>query len=137
MSLFLFVLLYVLIIEYIKNSFWVKCLFFMERTDFIKTKDDIICNIMTLYSYLKGELGNEYKNWAIDKMVRGKNFVVEVIDSKICFAPSRFVGYIDNSKDKHDENHGDGTQTDEKIKIYYNKIQDERLDLLLQNELLK
>ena len=91
----------------------------MERTDFIKTKDDIICNIMTLYSYLKGELGNEYKNWAIDKMVRGKNFVVEVIDSKICFAPSRFVGYIDNSKDKHDENHGDGTQTDEKIKIYY------------------
>ena len=92
----------------------------MERTDFIKTKDDIICNIMTLYSYLKGELGNEYKNWAIDKMVRGKNFVVEVIDLKICFAPSRFVGYIDNSKDKHDENHGDGTQTDEKIKIYYN-----------------
>ena len=47
----------------------------MERTDFIKTKDDIICNIMTLYSYLKGELGDEYKNWAIDKMVRGKNFV--------------------------------------------------------------
>ena len=110
---------------------------FMERSDFIKTKDDIIRNIMTLYSYLKGELGDEYKNWAIDKMVRGKNFVVEVIDSKICFAPSRFVGYIDNSKDKHDENHGDGTQTDEKIKIYYNKIQDERLDLLLQNELLK
>lgn len=34
---------------------------------------------MTLYSYLKGELGNEYKNWAIDKMVRGKNFVVEVV----------------------------------------------------------
>ena len=61
LSLFLFVLLYVLIIEYIKNSFWVKCLFFMERTDFIKTKDDIICNIMTLYSYLKGELGNEYR----------------------------------------------------------------------------
>lgn len=110
---------------------------FMERSDFIKTKDDIIRNIMTLYSYFKGELGDEYKNWAIDKMVRGKNFVVEVIDSKICFAPSRFVGYIDNSKDKHDENHGDGTQTDEKIKIYYNKIQDERLDLLLQNELLK
>ena len=55
----------------------------MERTDFIKTKDDIICNIMTLYSYLKGEVGDEYKNWAIDKMVRGKNFVVEVIDSKI------------------------------------------------------
>lgn len=55
----------------------------------------------------------------------------------ICFAPSRFVGYLNNSKEKHEENHGDGTQTDEKIKAYYQKVQDERLDLLFQNELSK
>jgi len=109
----------------------------MDRYDFIETKDDIVRNIMTLYSYLKGELGDEYKNWAVGKMIRGKNFVVEVIDSKVCFAPSRFVGYLDNSKDKHEENRGDGTQTDEKIKSYYQKIQDERLDFLFQNELSK
>ena len=48
----------------------------MDRFDFVKTKDDIIRNIMTLYSYLKGELGDEYKNWAIDKMIRRKNCVV-------------------------------------------------------------
>ncbi len=109
----------------------------MERSDFIKTKDEIIHNIMTLYSYLRGELGDEYKNWAEDKMSSSNNFIVEVINSKIYFAPNSFVGYIDNSKDKHDENHGDDIQTDEEIKNYYKEIQDKRLDLLLQNELLK
>lgn len=69
----------------------------MDRIDFIETRDDIIRNIKTLYSYLDGEYGDEYKTWAVDKMVQGKNFVVEIIDSKVCFAPSRFVGYLDNS----------------------------------------
>ena len=110
---------------------------FMERHDFIETREDIILNIKTLCSYLKGEEGDEYKTWAVEKMTRGKNFVVEIIDSKICFAPSRFVGYVNNTKDKHEENHGDGTQTDEKIKAYYQKIQDKRLDVLFQNELSK
>lgn len=109
----------------------------MDRHDFIETKDDIIRNITTLYSYLIGELGNEYKYWAIEKMVQGKNFVVEVIDSKVYFAPSRFVGYLNNTKEKHEANHGDGRQTNERIKAYYQKIQDERLDLLFQNELSK
>lgn len=109
----------------------------MDRIDFIETRDDIIRNIKTLYSYLDGEYGDEYKTWAVDKMVQGKNFVVEIIDSKVCFAPSRFVGYLDNSKDKHEKNHGDGRQTDEKIRSYYQKIQDERLDYLFQNELSK
>lgn len=105
----------------------------MDRSDFIETREDIILNIKTLYSYLKGEQGDEYKTWAVDKMTRGKNFVVEIIDSKLCFAPSRFVGYLNNTIDKHNENHGDGTQTDEKIKAYYQKIQDKRLDVLFQN----
>ena len=109
----------------------------MDRYDFIETQEDIVFNIRTLYSYLQGEQGDEYKSWAIEKMIRGKNYVVEIIDSMICFAPSRFVGYLNNSKEKHEENHGDGTQTDEKIKAYYQKVQDERLDLLFQNELSK
>ena len=55
----------------------------------------------------------------------------------IFFAPSRFVGYINNTKDKHEENHGNGTDTDNVLKEYYNKIQDGRLDAVLQCELLK
>jgi len=109
----------------------------MDRYDFIETREDIILNIKTLYSYLNGEKGNEYKTWAVERMTKGRNFIVEIIDSKVCFAPSRFVGYLNNTKDKHKENHGDGKQTDNKIKAYYQIIQDNRLDMLFQKELSK
>ena len=109
----------------------------MERTDYIEKREDIISNIETLYSYLHGESGEDYKQWAVDKLKRGKNMVVEVIDGHICFAPSRFVGYINNTREKHDENHGDGTDTDNRIKQYYQKVADERLDALMQAELSK
>ena len=51
----------------------------MDRFDFIETREDIIQNIKTLSSYLKGEKGIDYKVWATEKMMRGKNFVVEII----------------------------------------------------------
>lgn len=109
----------------------------MKRTDYVETHEDIITNIETLYSYLHGECGNEYKSWAIDKLKRGKNMVVEVIDGHICFAPSRFVGYLNNTKGKHEEHHGDGTDTDNVLKTNYKKVIDSRLDIILQKELAK
>lgn len=107
----------------------------MDRYDFIENRNDIITNIKTLYSYLNGEQGEEYKEWAIERMARGKNFIVEIINAKICFAPSRFVGYLNNTKEKHEEKHGDGRLTDEKISEYYQMIQDDRLDALFHSEL--
>ena len=104
----------------------------MERNDIIKTRDDVIANVQTLYSYLSGVEGEGSKAWAIDKMKRGKNFVVEIIDDRICFAPSRFVGYVNNTIDKHEENHGDGTQTDNLMLQFYTKVTDERLDQVFQ-----
>lgn len=74
----------------------------MERTDYIENREDIIKNIQTLYSYLEGKYGDEYKEWAKDIMTRGRNYVVEVIENHIYFSPSRFVGYRDNSKDKYE-----------------------------------
>lgn len=109
----------------------------MERTDYIEKREDIISNIETLYSYLHGESGEDYKKWAVDKLKRGKNMVVEVINGHICFAPSRFVGYLNNTREKHDDNHGNGTDTDKVLKTYYNKVQDGRLDFILQKELAK
>lgn len=109
----------------------------MKRTDYIETREDIISNIETLYSYLHGDSGKESMLWVVDRLKRGKNMVVEVINNHIFFAPSRFVGYINNTKDKHEENHGNGTDTDNVLKEYYNKIQDGRLDAVLQCELLK
>ena len=109
----------------------------MERTDYIKKREDIISNIETLYSYLHGESGEDYKQWAIDRLKLGKNMIVEVIDGHICFAPSRFAGYLNNTREKHDDNHGDGTDTDNIIKQYYQKVADERLDTIMQTELSK
>lgn len=73
-----------------------------KRTDYIEKREDIISNIKTLYLYLHGESGEDYKQWAIDKLKRDKDMVVEVIDGQICFAPSGFVGYLNNTREKHD-----------------------------------
>lgn len=104
----------------------------MDRNDFIETREDIVQNIKTLYSYLDGKVDSEHKDWAIQRMSRGSNYVIEVVDSQIYFAPSRFVGYVDNTMEKHVANHGNGTETDNKIKIFYQKVQDVKLDTLLQ-----
>lgn len=71
----------------------------MERTDYIETREDIISNIKTLYSYLHGDSGEDYKSWAIEKLRLGKNMVIEIIDGHVCFGPSRFVGYLSNTKE--------------------------------------
>ena len=108
-----------------------------EREDFIESREEIIENIKTLYSYLEGVKGDTYKNWAVDIMKYGKNFVVEAIDSKICFCPSRFVGYKNNTKIKHDRSIKSGTKTDSHLSPFYNKVTDERLDDLLHDLLEK
>lgn len=104
----------------------------MDRNDFIETREDIVQNIKTLYSYLDGKVDSEHKDWAIQRMSQGRNYVIEVVDSQIYFAPSRFVGYVDNTMEKHEANPGNGTETDNKIKIFYQKVQDVKLDTLLQ-----
>lgn len=109
----------------------------MERTDYIETREEIIYNIKTLYSYLHGDSGEDYKSWAIEKLRLGRNMVIEIIDGHVCFGPSRFVGYQGNTKDKHDDFPGNGTDTDNKIKRFYQKVADERLDTLMQSELSK
>lgn len=109
----------------------------MERTDYIETREDIIYNIKTLYSYLHGDSGEDYKSWAIEKLRLGRNMVIEIIDGHVCFGPSRFVGYLSNTKEKHDINHGDGKDTDKRIKQFYQKVADDRLDTLMHSELSK
>lgn len=104
----------------------------MDRNDFIETRENIVQNIKTLYSYLDGKVDSEHKDWAIQRMSQGKNYVIEVVDSQIYFAPSRFVGYVDNTMEKHEANPGNGTETDKKIKNFYQKVQDVKLDALLQ-----
>ena len=46
----------------------------MKRTDYIETREDIISNIETLYSYLHGDSGKESMLWAVDRLKRGKKY---------------------------------------------------------------
>ena len=107
----------------------------MDRYDFITSKEDVVENIKTLYGYLGNPDDAETYKWAMGILKNGRIYVVEVIDSKLYFAPSRFVGYKKNTADKHRENHGDGNQTNDKLVEYYQKVQDERLDAAFQSVL--
>ena len=107
----------------------------MDRYDFITSKEDVVENIKTLYGYLGNPDDAETYKWATGILKNGRIYVVEVIDSKLYFAPSRFVGYKKNTADKHIENHGDGNQTNDKLVEYYQKVQDERLDAAFQSVL--
>ena len=107
----------------------------MDRYDFITSKEDVVENIKTLYGYLGNPDDAETYKWATGILKNGRIYVVEVIDSKLYFAPSRFVGYKKNTADKHRENQGDGNQTNDKLVEYYQKVQDERLDAAFQSVL--
>lgn len=107
----------------------------MERTDFIENRIDVVKNIYTLYSYAKSPIEDD-REWALQRFQRGKWYVVEPFGNTLLFAPSRFVGYKNNTREKHTSNHGDGTQTNNKfreLKLYkeiedvYLSVQFERL----------
>ena len=107
----------------------------MDRTDFIKTRDDVIHNIKTLYSYLGDKSNGDTFQWATSIFKNGRIYVIEIINSHVCFAPSRFVGYRENTVEKHQKHHGNGNQTNAVLESFYQRVRDERLDLLFQKEL--
>ena len=104
--------------------------------DFIKTRDDVIDNIKTLYYYLRNRDDTEFFNFASQIIKNGRVYVVEIIDSHICFAPSRFVGYKDNTLEKHKANNEkNGNDTNAVLYSLYTRITDDRLNSLFQKEL--
>ena len=100
----------------------------MERTDFIESRVDVVKNIYTLYSYANSSEAED-KEWAIQRFSKGKWFVVEPFANTLFFAPSRFVGYKNNTREKHISNYGDGTQTNKKLceLSLYKEMSDEYL----------
>lgn len=97
-------------------------------------KQQIIDNIILLETYLVS--GNPIeKEFAENLIEKGKTFIVYKVDGKNHFAPSRFLGHIDNSMSKHIVNEEkEGRDTDPVIsKIlgnsYLNKtIEDKYID---------
>ena len=92
----------------------------MKRDDFVENRIDVIKNIYTLYSYAKS-YNEEEKEWALKRFKQGRWYVVETFGNILLFAPSRFVGYKNNTIEKHTKNHGDGRDTNPKfqeLKLY-------------------
>lgn len=95
----------------------------MDENSYIECRKDVQENILTLYAYLQNEEEEYYYEWAKKRLSQGRNFVVEAIDGKLYFAPSRFVGYKQNSLEKHENNSGkSGTETDKELKRFYKLI---------------
>lgn len=95
----------------------------MDENNYIECRKDVRENILTLYSYLQNKEEEYYYEWAKERLSQGRNFVVETIDGKLYFAPSRFVGYKQNSLEKHEDNSDkSGTDTDRELKRFYKLI---------------
>lgn len=92
----------------------------MKRTDFIENRIEVIKNVYTLFSYAKSNITEE-RDWALQRFKLGKWYVVEPFGNMLFFAPSRFVGYKNNTIEKYTKDPGSGIQTNEKfreLKLY-------------------
>ncbi len=69
----------------------------------ITTDDQLLDNLRTIDTYLTSK-DDETKKYAIDRVKRGTCFVVDKVKDAYRFYPSRFVGYIDNSIQSHENN---------------------------------
>ena len=66
----------------------------------ITTKKQLKKNIYTFDNYLmEGTL--EQKDWTKKRILEGICFISYSINNNLRFAPSRFLGYVDNDMNKH------------------------------------
>ena len=104
----------------------------------VKTWSDIRLNILQLEKY-KNSQNNEERTFYKNIVGRGRCFVALDTRNGFVFAPSRFVGYVDNNIKNHDENYDkDGRITNVEIdKILgpheVNKILEERFKIFCEN----
>ena len=83
--------------------------------ELVRNWNDILTNILKLEKY-RFSKENEEVEYYKGLIKRGTCFVATKINKKINFAPSRFIGYLDNDMEKHDANKTkDGRVTNPKI----------------------
>ncbi len=70
--------------------------------DFVKNENELLENVKTLVSYLAGNNETERK-FAKDLVKKGKCFVCAKDGPRAMFFPSRFLGYAQNTMEKHNE----------------------------------
>lgn len=63
----------------------------------IKSKEELICNLHTVEYYLSSAEGVENRDAMIHLIGNGTNFVAYNYNGQMHFAPSRFIGYLNNT----------------------------------------
>ena len=63
----------------------------------IENKEELICNLNTVEYYLSAAEGEENRDAMIDLIGKGTNFVAYHYKGQMHFAPSRFIGYLNNT----------------------------------------
>lgn len=83
----------------------------------IDNLEELVRNLDTVESYLNGD-NEEMVEIMADLIRKGKNFVAYEFNGSIHFAPSRFVGYKDNTIKKHfqKDNGKHGTYTSQRLR---------------------
>ena len=70
--------------------------------DFVKNRSDLLANAAVLDSYLYSD-DSEKKIFAKDLIRHGHCFMLIKKDGEIRFYPSRFMGYLCDTKEKYEE----------------------------------
>lgn len=97
----------------------------MKRATLIKSITELIYNIFRIEEYLTSS-DEESKKVEMSKYIkRGRNFICYKIEDGYHFAPSRFIGYKDNTLRKHENNRldhkVDGRETDKVLNGLFKK----------------
>lgn len=71
-----------------------------EELVLVESVDELLGNAETLYGYLNGTDEKE-KQFAVDLIQNGMVFLAVKQDKTLCFYPSRFIGYKNNTMEKH------------------------------------
>ena len=75
----------------------------LNKVELVKSREDIKNNMQVIDKYLERKVDPEY-SYALGLIKRGICFVVDDSSGRNRFYPSRFIGYAQNSRDKHDNN---------------------------------
>ncbi|MEI6707428.1 MAG: HNH endonuclease [Methylococcales bacterium] len=98
--------------------------------ELITSIEEIEQNLSLFEKYLCGEVSPDAQKFACKRVKMGTNFIAYTIDSEWRFAPSRYVGYANNSIKAHNDNQNkNGGSTDAAIdKALGDCTQDDELE---------
>ena len=81
----------------------------------VKNLEQIRANIKTVASNLKPPVEEMERNFYLGLVKNGICLVVDKVNGGTVFAPSRFVGYVENSRSLHSKHRIDGRETNPAI----------------------